>query len=94
MSSLRQFLALTFKKMFSYTYIRLDGLHLMQTKPINLKRYVESRRDLTLPKGPLKEVKQGLLNDKFLQHLYESLKVSFMFLNKIFFVNFVETKLK
>lgn len=58
-----------------YFHFRLEGLHTLQTNPSNIKRFIESREDLTKPKGPLKEVKQGLWTDKYLQSLYESLKV-------------------
>lgn len=47
----------------------------MHTKPVNLARFIEPREDIAKPKGPIKEVKQGLWNDDYLRMLYESLKV-------------------
>lgn len=48
----------------------------MQTKPANLKKFVEPKEDIAKPKEPIKEVVQGLWTDKYLQELYESLKVN------------------
>lgn len=62
---------------------RLEGLHTVQMKPSNIKRFIVSREDIAKPKGPLKEVKQGLWTDKYLQYLYETLKVSYKALNFI-----------
>lgn len=55
---------------------RLDGLHRMQTKPTNLRKYIEPKEDIAKPKEQMKEVAQGLWTDKYLKQLYESLKVS------------------
>lgn len=54
---------------------RLDALQKMQTQPLDMEKYIEPREDIDKPKGPLKEVKRGLWTDKYLQYLYESLKV-------------------
>lgn len=53
----------------------MDGLHKMQTKCFNFDKYIQPKDDIAKPKGQIKEVKQGLWSDKYLQFLYESLKV-------------------
>ncbi|KAJ6625051.1 hypothetical protein Bhyg_17169 [Pseudolycoriella hygida] len=52
----------------------LDGLHKMPTMPTNLERFTKPKALISKPKEPIKEVRKGLWTEKFLTHLYTSLK--------------------